>query len=222
MANAGFNVLVVDDSEMNRDTLSRRLKHEGFTSEMAAGGKEALTMLRTKQFDLVLLDIMMPDMDGYQVLKAIKSDGHLSEVAVIVISAIDDLDSVMRCTELGADDYLTKPFDPILLRAAIARSLKRTPTVINKPVKQKVTTLQRDSPQPSPQSISQPIQSDLTLQEIVTQIVNTGQLSRKSYMHFSKAIFNGLFSPTAMTQVEYSQINIIFTYLQSGRVKVID
>jgi len=220
MANEGFNVLVVDDSEMNRDTLGRRLKHDGFTSEMAAGGKQALTMLRSKPFDLVLLDIMMPGMDGYQVLKAIKSDEHLCEVAVIIISAVDDLDSVMRCTELGADDYLTKPFDPILLRAAIARSLKRTPTVITKPVKQKVTTLQRETPpQPSPLSIAQP---DMTLQAIVTQIVNTGQLSRKSYMHFSKAIFNGLFSPAAMTQIEYSQIDIIFTYLQSGRIKVID
>jgi DNA-binding response OmpR family regulator len=212
MANDGFNILVVDDSEMNRETLSRRLKHEGFVAEMAANGTEALNMLRAKAFDLVLLDIMMPEMDGYQVLEAIKLDKELDCTAVIMISAINSLDSVMRCTELGADDYLTKPFDPILLRAAIARSLKRTPTVISTPVKQKVTTLQKSSP---------PV-ADMSLQEVVTHIINTGQLSRKSYMHFSKAIFNGLFSPTVLTQIEYGQISVIFTYIQSGRIKVID
>jgi DNA-binding response OmpR family regulator len=188
------------------------MANDGFAAEMAASGTEALSMLRAKAFDLVLLDIMMPDMDGYQVLEAIKLDRELDRTAVIMISVIEDLDSVMRCTELGADDYLTKPFDPILLRAAIARSLKRTPTVIPTPVKQRVTTLQKSSP---------PV-VDMTLQEIVTHIINTNQLSRKSYMHFSKAIFNGLFSPTVLTQIEYGQISVIFTYIQSGRIKLID
>lgn len=212
MANNGFNVLVVDDSEMNRDTLARRLRYEGFVVDIAASGEEALSMLRTKVYDLVLLDIMMPNIDGYQVLETIKADKHLCDIAVIMVSAINDLDSVMRCTEMGADDYLTKPFDPVLLRAAIARSLKSTPTVIPIPIKQKVTTLQLETPPPA----------EMTLQEIVTQIINTGNLSRKSYMHFSKAIFNGLFSSTSLTPVEYGQINIIFTNLQSGRIKVID
>ncbi|AFY72632.1 response regulator with CheY-like receiver domain and winged-helix DNA-binding domain [Synechococcus sp. PCC 7502] len=227
MANDGFNVLVVDDNEMNRDTLRRRLKYEGFTAELASSGKEAMTMLRSQPFDLVLLDIMMPGMDGYQVLEAIKADKALSSIAVIMVSAIDDLDSMMRCTELGADDYLTKPFDPVLLRAAIARSLKRTPTVAPKPVNQKITTLQSETKLQSDPQISKTSKEptnppDISLQEIVTQIINTGQLTRKSYMHFSKAIFNGLFSSTPLTQVQYGQINIIFTYLQSGRIKVID
>jgi len=212
MANEGFNILVVDDNEVNREALSRRLKYEGFTVQMAVSGREALNMLIAESFDLVLLDIMMPDMDGYAVLEAIKLDKKLEPIAVIMITAIDNLDSVMRCTELGADDYLTKPFDPILLRGAIARSLKRTPTLIPTPVKQRVTNLQK-APTPI---------VDMTLQEVVTHIINTGQLSRKSYMHFSKAIFNGLFSPTALTQVEYGQISVIFTYIQSGRIKLTD
>jgi DNA-binding response OmpR family regulator len=212
MANDGFNVLVVDDSEMNRDTLARRLRYEGFVIDLAASGEEALIMLRTKVYNLVLLDIMMPNINGYQVLETIKADKHLCDIAVIMVSAINDLDSVMRCTEMGADDYLTKPFDPVLLRAAIARSLKSTPTVIPIPIKQKVTTLQLETPPPA----------EMTLQEIVTQIINTGKLSRKSYMHFSKAIFNRLFSSNPLTPVEYGQINFIFTYLQSGRIKVID
>lgn len=215
MANEGFNVLVVDDNEMNRDTLSRRLEYEGFVASMAANGREALKMLRAGAFDLVLLDITMPEMDGYQVLRAIKSDRQLAHISVIMVSGINDLDSVMRCTELGADDYLTKPFDPVLLRAAIARSLKRVPTVVPAaPIKQRVTTLQKQAPPEPPQ--------DLTLQQVVTEIINTGKLTRKNYMHFSKAIFNGLFSETSLSPSEYGQISIIFTYLQSGRIKVSD
>jgi len=225
MANEGFNVLIVDDNEMNRDTLSRRLKYEGFNCEIASGGSEAMRMLGAKRYDLVLLDVMMPDIDGYQVLEAIKSDQELKKIAVIMVSAIHDLDCVMRCTEMGADDYLTKPFDPVLLRAAIARSLKSPPKITPNPIKQKITILQWElAKQPSaatkvPTNDSIP---DMALQEIVTQIVSTGQLTRKSYMHFSKAIFNGLFAPTPLTAIEYGQINIIFTYLQSGRIKVID
>ncbi len=219
MANDIFNVLVVDGSEISRDNLSRRLRDEGFKCESLASGKEALGLLRARPFDLVLLDAKTSDMDGYQVLETIKFDRQLSDIAVIMISAVDDLDSVMRCTELGADDYLTKPFDPVLLRTAIARSLKSSPTLIPIPPKPKITTLQISNQASKKAVLPLP---DLSLQEAITQIVNTGQLTRKSYMHFSKAIFNGLFSPKSLTAIEYGQINIIFTYLQSGRIKVID
>jgi len=217
MTNEGFNVLIVDDSEMNRDTLSRRLKHEGFKTTMAANGQEALDLIKRKDFDLVLLDIMMPIMNGYQVLEIIKADKKLRKLPVIMVSAVEDIDSVMKCTELGADDYLTKPFDPVLLKAAIARALKKAPSPITDTKKGKPTTLQpRDTDPPK-----QPL-PDMTLEEVVSQIVSSGQINRKGYMHLSKAIFNGLFSSQSLSKMEYSQINLIFNYLQAGRIKITD
>jgi CheY-like chemotaxis protein len=219
MAKEDFKVLIVDDSEMNRDTLSRRLKHEGCSTSMAANGQEALDLIKKQDFDLVLLDIMMPIMNGYQVLEAMKSDRTLRKIPVIMVSAVEDIDSVMKCTELGADDYLTKPFDPVLLKAAIARALKKTPTAPAPEAKKgKSTTLQggkkqEDAPKAQP---------DLTLEEVVSQIVSTGQINRKGYMHLSKAIFNGLFSNQSLSKMEYSQINLVFNYLQAGRIKIID
>ncbi|HYC58499.1 MAG TPA: response regulator [Thermoanaerobaculia bacterium] len=117
------SVLVVDDDATNRDVLSRRLERQGHRVETASNGPDALDVLRARPFDVVLLDIMMPDMDGYEVLGRIKSDARLRQVPVIMISAIDDVQSVVRCIEAGADDYLTKPFAPALLKARIGASL---------------------------------------------------------------------------------------------------
>lgn len=118
-------VLIVDDNEMNRDLLSRRLKRQGFTIVMAENGKQALDIVRTQPFDMVLLDVMMPQMNGYQVLEALKADADLRHIPVIMISALDDLDSVVRCIELGAEDYLFKPFNPTLLKARIGACLEK-------------------------------------------------------------------------------------------------
>jgi class 3 adenylate cyclase len=118
-------VLVVDDNEMNRDLLSRRLQRQGHTIVMAENGEEALAQLRSQPFDLVLLDIMMPVMNGYQLLENLKADPSLRHIPVIMISALDDLDSVVRCIELGAEDYLFKPFNPTLLKARIGASLEK-------------------------------------------------------------------------------------------------
>jgi len=118
-------VLVVDDNEMNRDLLSRRLIKQGHTIVMAEDGLQALDTLRQQSFDLVLLDVMMPGMNGYQVLEHIKSDAALRHIPVIMISALDDIDSVVRCIELGAEDYLFKPFNPTLLKARIGASLEK-------------------------------------------------------------------------------------------------
>jgi two-component system, sensor histidine kinase and response regulator len=120
----GF-ILVVDDNEMNRDVLSRRLKGRGYSVATANDGVRALEMLQTQAFDLVLLDIMMPEMDGYEVLTRLKADEQLRNIPVIMISAIDEVDSVVRCIELGADDYLMKPFNPTLLKARIGSSLEK-------------------------------------------------------------------------------------------------
>jgi signal transduction histidine kinase/CheY-like chemotaxis protein len=118
-------VLVVDDNEINRDVLSRRIARYGHQVVTAVGGREALRMMTDQAFDLVLLDIMMPDMNGYQVLERIKQDPDLQSVPVIVISALDDIDSVVKCIKLGAEDYLSKPFNPMLLRARIGASLDK-------------------------------------------------------------------------------------------------
>lgn len=118
-------ILVVDDTESNRALLTRRLSREGFTVAVAEDGRRALDMLSRHAFDLVLLDIMMPEMDGHQVLTAMKSDFGLRHLPVIMISGLDDLETLVRCIEGGADDYLTKPFDPVLLRARIGACLDK-------------------------------------------------------------------------------------------------
>jgi class 3 adenylate cyclase len=119
------SLLVVDDNEMNRDMLSRRLRREGHGVTLAENGRQALDALRAKPFDLVLLDIMMPEMDGFQVLERLKADNTLRHIPVIMLSALDDVESVVRCIEMGAEDYLHKPFDPVLLRARIGASLEK-------------------------------------------------------------------------------------------------
>jgi adenylate cyclase len=119
-------LLVVDDNEDNRYTLTRRLAREGYTNvATATNGREALELLQAKPIDLLLLDIMMPDMNGYEVLERLKADPHLRHIPVIMISAIDEIESVIRCVELGAEDYLSKPFNPTLLRARVGASLER-------------------------------------------------------------------------------------------------
>jgi sigma-B regulation protein RsbU (phosphoserine phosphatase) len=129
MAKAGpveYALLVVDDNEDNRYTLTRRLKREGYTSiAVAENGRQALDMLKAQPFDLVLLDIMMPEVNGYEVLERMKADAQLRHVPVIMISAVGEMDSVIRCIELGAEDYLPKPFNPTLLRARVGASLEK-------------------------------------------------------------------------------------------------
>ncbi len=119
------HVLVVDDDAANRDVLSRRLTKQGHSTQTASSGREALERMCETPFDLVLLDIMMPDMDGYEVLNAIKADEHLQRIPVIMISALNEVQSVVRCVEAGAEDYLTKPFNPTLLRARIDACLEK-------------------------------------------------------------------------------------------------
>jgi two-component system, NtrC family, sensor kinase len=119
------SLLVVDDNPSNRDMLSRRLERHGYAVATAADGRQALDRIRQGGFDLVLLDIMMPVMDGYQVLEALKSDEVLRHVPVIMISALDEMQSVIRCIERGAEDYLPKPFDPVLLRARVGSTIER-------------------------------------------------------------------------------------------------
>ena len=119
-------LLVVDDNEDNRYTLTRRLAREGYTRVLTAiNGRQALELLEEQRVDLVLLDIMMPELNGYAVLERLKVNERLRHVPVIMISAVDEFESVIRCIELGAEDYLQKPINPVLLRARIGAALER-------------------------------------------------------------------------------------------------
>jgi adenylate cyclase len=118
-------ILVVDDNESNRNLLSRRLERQGHTVLQGEDGASALALVQQEAFDLVLLDLMMPGISGYDVLARLKRDARHRDIPVIMISALSELDSIVRCIEAGADDYITKPFDPTLLRARVGASLER-------------------------------------------------------------------------------------------------
>jgi phosphoserine phosphatase RsbU/P len=119
-------ILVIDDNGDNRYTLCHRLRRQGYTDlEEATNGREALERLAARPFDLVLLDIMMPEMDGYEVLERLNADETWRHIPVIVISALSEFDGVVRCIGLGAEDYLPKPFNSVLLQARVSASLER-------------------------------------------------------------------------------------------------
>lgn len=118
-------LLAVDDDPMNRDMLSRRLEKLGYEVTDASNGREALQKLKDGNFDLVLLDILMPDLDGFQTLEFMKADPRLRHVPVIMLTALDDVASTVRCIEAGAEDYVPKPFNPTVLRARITASLEK-------------------------------------------------------------------------------------------------
>lgn len=125
MADRGARLLVVDDNKVNRLLLARTLELQGHSVALAENGRVALEMLRREPFDLLLLDIEMPEMNGLQVMEQLKSDLQLRDLPVIVTSAIEGLDNVVRCIELGAEDYLHKPVNPVLLKARIGASLEK-------------------------------------------------------------------------------------------------
>lgn len=235
MTDSNFQVLIVDDNEINRDMLVRRLRRKDFSLSMAVNGREALSMVQEKPYDLVLLDIMMPEVDGYAVLKHLKNDAKLQHISVIMISAIEEMDSVMKCMEIGADDYLTKPFDPELLKAAVNRCLpdRIQPPTVPSPVDSHAKAA-TSLPHPSVDTVSQnssftlpPEDSTLgtstispTLDEVAFRIMQTGIINRKGYLYFSKAIFNTLFEHSGLSDQEVYQIRSVFDAIQSGRIRV--
>ena len=118
-------LLVVDDNRVNRLLLGRALEQLGHTVTFAENGREGLEALRRQRVDLILLDIEMPEMDGYQVLAALAADPHLRDIPVVMMSSVEEVDSVARCIEMGAEDYLFKPVNPVLLRARVGASLEK-------------------------------------------------------------------------------------------------
>ena len=119
------HLLIVDDNKVNRMVLSRSLEQQGHIVETAENGREGLDKFRTGTFDLMLLDIEMPEMNGFEVLEACLNDVDLRQIPIIMTSAMEELDAVVKCVELGAEDYLTKPVNPILLRARVNASLEK-------------------------------------------------------------------------------------------------
>jgi adenylate cyclase len=118
-------ILLADDNRVSRLLLARGLEQQGHTVIFAEHGREALELLRSRQFDLLLLDVLMPELDGYQVLAELKADPRLRDIPVVMTSALDELDSVVKCVEMGAEDYLNKPINPVLLNARITASLEK-------------------------------------------------------------------------------------------------
>jgi class 3 adenylate cyclase len=118
-------ILAVDDDDLNRDMLMRRLDKLGYEVLEAGTGREALAKLKDGSYDLVLLDILMPDLDGFQTLEFMKADPRLKHIPVIMLTALDDVESTVRCIEAGAEDYVPKPFNPVILRARITASLEK-------------------------------------------------------------------------------------------------
>jgi two-component system response regulator len=119
------HILVVDDNQNNRDLLSTLLTKEHYLVSTAINGKEALEMIEKKEYDLILLDLLMPEIDGYQVLKNIKENPNKKHIPVIMISALDEVENIIRCIEIGAEDYLPKPFNKTLLKARVETSLEK-------------------------------------------------------------------------------------------------
>ncbi len=118
-------VLVVDDYPANRELLKKRLEREGHSVAEAADGEKAMELLKNEPYDLVLLDILMPKMNGYEVLEAMQNDPELRVIPVIIISAVENIDSIVQCIEMGAYDYLTKPFNPVFLKARVNACLEK-------------------------------------------------------------------------------------------------
>jgi CheY-like chemotaxis protein len=123
MERAAQTILLVDDEEPNRILLSRRLTNEGYRVTAASGGREALELLRQHRFDLVLLDLLMPDMDGIATLDAIKADNSLDGMPVLMLTASNARESVVHCLSLGAADYVIKPVNPTDLGRRVRRQL---------------------------------------------------------------------------------------------------
>lgn len=118
-------ILVVDDDPVSRAMLTQLLEQDGHRVETAADGRRAIEMLHADPFDVVLLDVVMPELDGFEVLSRMKRDEEMKHIPVLMITALDDVESAVRCIETGAEDYLPKPFDPVVLRARVRAGLSR-------------------------------------------------------------------------------------------------
>lgn len=130
MVNEHFTLLIVDDNEENRDILSRRLISAGFKTETAIDGQDAMNVLNEKIIHLVLLDIMMPEVDGITLLSQIRADNTFDDMPVIMVTAIDVINVAQDCLRKGACGYVTKPYDIDLIKQKIRQCLKLEPHLV--------------------------------------------------------------------------------------------
>jgi adenylate cyclase len=177
------SILVVDDDPVTRLMLKAGLERDGHQVATAENGSEALDLLRSQSFDVVLLDVLMPQMDGYGVLEQLKGDPNLRHVPVVMVTSVDELDSAVRCIELGADDYLSKPIDPVLLTARVNAGLtkKRLHDVEMEHLEQ-VARLNR--------------QLEARVEEQMAELIRTGELKRFMPHQIAEGVLAGELSPS--------------------------
>ena len=175
-------ILVVDDDPVSRTMLTRLLEQERYRVDTAADGRQALEKLEAEPFDVVLLDVVMPEMDGYDVLARIKEDEVLRHIPVLMITALDDVRSAVRCIELGADDYLAKPFDPVVLQARIRASLtKKRMHDLEAEHLAELARLNR--------------RLEARIEEQMADLVRTGELKRFLPQHVADGLLGGALGP---------------------------
>jgi len=177
------SILVVDDDPVNRAMLTAALERDGHRVVTAEDGRPALDLVRSERFDVILLDVLMPEMDGYAVLEQLKGDTDLRHVPVIMVTSLDDVASAVRCIELGADDYLAKPIDPVLLTARINAGLtKKRLHDLEVEHLEEVTRLNR--------------QLEARVEEQMGELVRTGELKRFLPPQIAESLLAGQLSAT--------------------------
>jgi adenylate cyclase len=179
---AGASVLVVDDDAVNRAMLRGLLERDGHGVTTVTNGRQAMEALARDPFDVVLLDVLMPEMDGYEVLQAMKADDQLRHIPVVMITALDDVASAVRCIELGADDYLAKPFDPILLGARVRAGLN----------KKRLHDLELEHMQEMAR-LNQRLEA--RVEEQMGELVRTGELKRFLPQQVAQGLLDGQLEP---------------------------
>jgi adenylate cyclase len=189
------SILVVDDDAVNRQMLSMLLTRDGHRVEIAEDGRQALAMLRGQEFDVVLLDIVMPEMDGYEVLREIMGDQTLRHVPVIMITAIDEVDSAVKCIEMGAEDHLPKPFDPVLLSARVRAGL----------TKKRLHDLERQHLEETTR-LNERLEARIA--EQMAELVRTGELRRFLPMQVAEGLLAGELA--AEQALERRRITVLF------------
>jgi adenylate cyclase len=189
------SILVAEDDAVARSTLTKALEQEGHRVTAAVDGRQALELLGTEAFDAVLLDIVMPEVDGFEVLAQMKADPRLRHLPVIVITSIDDVASAVRCIETGADDYLTKPFDPVLLRARLGGGLtKKRLHDLERRHLEEVTGLNR--------------RLEARIEEQMAELVRTGELRRFLPPQVAEGLLSGNLGSDGL---ERRKVTILFS-----------
>jgi class 3 adenylate cyclase len=183
MTAAQSSILVVDDDPVTRSMLSRNLEQNGHQVSTAEGGSQALDLVRSESFDVILLDVLMPHMDGFEVLEQLKGDPKLRHIPVVMVTGLDDVDSAVRCIELGADDYLSKPIDPVLLGARINAGL----------TKKSLHDLERQHVEET-ERLNRRLEA--RVDEQMAELVRTGELKRFMPHQVAESLLAGQLAPS--------------------------